>query len=226
MSVLVVAAHPDDEVLGCGGTIARLAQEGKDVTIAILGEGITSRYQDRSQADQELVEALKKRSQQVADLLGAKDLFTYDLPDNRFDTVPLLDIIKIIEDLVEHVQPEMIYTHHNGDLNIDHVIVHRAVLTATRPQAGQPVKAIYAFEVPSSTEWAFDQFSPFQPNVFVDISATLETKIEAMALYESEARPFPHPRSPKALRALARWRGSAAGVEAAEGFGVVRDVRG
>lgn len=225
MSVLVVAAHPDDEVLGCGGTIARLAQEGKDVTIAILGEGITSRYQDRSKADQELVEALQKRSQQVADLLGAKNLFTYDLPDNRFDTVPLLDVIKIVEDLVERVQPEVIYTHHSGDLNIDHVIVHRAVLTATRPQAGQPVKAIYAFEVPSSTEWAFDQFSPFQPNVFADISLTLETKVKAMALYESEARPFPHPRSPKALRALARWRGSAVGLEAAEGFEMVRDVR-
>jgi LmbE family N-acetylglucosaminyl deacetylase len=136
-----------------------------------------------------------------------------------------LNVIKIIEELVERLQPEVVYTHHIGDLNIDHVIVHRAVLTATRPQAGQPVRAIYAYEVPSSTEWAFSQELPFQPNEFVDISATLETKIEAMALYESEARLFPHPRSAEALRALARWRGSTTGVEAAEAFRLIRSVR-
>jgi LmbE family N-acetylglucosaminyl deacetylase len=223
---LVMAAHPDDEVLGCGGTIARLAQEGHDVYIAILGEGVTSRYQQREQADQALVEALRARSRQVAELLGARDLFLYNLPDNRFDTVALLDVIKIVEELVERLQPQVIYTHHSGDLNVDHVIVHRAVLTATRPVASCPVKEIYAFEVPSSTEWAFGQFQlAFRPNVFVDISATLETKVEALALYESEARPFPHPRSPKALRALARRWGSVVGVEAAEAFELIRSVR-
>jgi LmbE family N-acetylglucosaminyl deacetylase len=221
-----MAAHPDDEVLGCGGTIARLAQEGHDVYIAILGEGVTSRYQQREQADQALVEALRARSRQVAELLGARDLFLYNLPDNRFDTVALLDVIKIVEELVERLQPQVIYTHHSGDLNVDHVIVHRAVLTATRPVASCPVKEIYAFEVPSSTEWAFGQFQlAFRPNVFVDISATLETKVEALALYESEARPFPHPRSPKALRALARRWGSVVGVEAAEAFELIRSVR-
>ena len=224
--ILVVTAHPDDEVLGCGGTIARLAQEGYDVCIAILGEGITSRYQQREQADQALIEALHARVRQVAELLVAKDLFLYDLPDNRFDTVPLLDVIKIIEELVERLQPQVIYTHHGGDLNIDHVVVHRAVLTATRPVAGCPVGEIYAFEVPSSTEWAFGQFQPaFRPNVFVDISNTLETKIQAMQLYESEARPFPHPRSPEALRAIARRWGSVVGVEAAEAFELIRTVR-
>lgn len=225
MSILVVVAHPDDEVLGCGGTIARMTDSGQDVAIAILGEGITSRYQELSKSAEKQVEALQERSRQVADFLGARNSLVYDLPDNRFDTVPLLDVIKMVEDLVERFQPEVIYTHHSGDLNIDHEIVHRAVLTATRPQVGQPVKSIYAFEVPSSTEWAFDEFSPFQPNMFVDISATLETKIEAMALYESEARPFPHPRSPEALRALAQWRGSMVGGEAVEGFEVVRSVR-
>ena len=225
MTVLVVAAHPDDEVLGCGGTITRLAQEGHDVYIAILGEGITSRYQQREQADQVVVEALHARSRQVAELLGARDLFLYNLPDNRFDTVPLLDVIKIVEELVERLQPQVIYTHHGGDLNVDHVVVHRAVLTATRPVAGCPVREICAFEVPSSTEWAFGQFqSVFRPNVFVDISATLETKVQAMALYESEARPFPHPRSPDALRAIAQRWGSAVGVEAAEVFELVRKV--
>ena len=226
MRVLVIAAHPDDEVLGCGGTIARLAQEGYDVYIAILGEGITSRYQQREEADQALVEALHARSREVAELLGARDLFLYNLPDNRFDTVPLLDVIKIIEELIERLQPQVIYTHHGGDLNIDHVVVHRAVLTATRPVAGCPVKEIYAYEVSSSTEWAFGQFQTgFQPNVFVDISATLETKVQAIALYESEARPFPHPRSPEALRAIAQRWASVAGLHSAEAFELVRSTR-
>jgi LmbE family N-acetylglucosaminyl deacetylase len=226
MSVLVVAAHPDDEVLGCGGTIARLAQKGHDVTVAILGEGITSRYGKRDQADQTHVEALHACSYQVAELLGVKDLFAYDLPDNRFDTIPLLDVIKIVEELVERVRPQVIYTHHNSDLNIDHVVVHRAVLTATRPMIGRSVKDVYAFEVPSSTEWAFGQFQPaFRANVFVDISDVLSVKLQAMALYESEARAFPHPRSPEALGATARRWGSVVGVECAEAFELIRSVR-
>ena len=226
MKVLVVAAHPDDEVLGCGGTIARLSGAGHDVFIAILGEGITSRYQERNLADRSMVRELHGRSQQVAGLLGAKDLFLHTLPDNRFDTVALLDVIKIIEELVERLRPQAIYTHHGGDLNMDHAVVHRAVLTATRPVAGCSMKEILAFEVPSSTEWAFGQFQPtFRPNVFVDISATLEVKMQAMALYEGEVRPFPHPRSPEALRAAARRWGSVAGLRAAEAFAIVREVR-
>lgn len=226
MTILVIAAHPDDEVLGCGGTIARLVQEGHDVYVAILGEGITSRYKQREQADRVLVEALHIRSQQVAETLGASGPFLYDLPDNRFDAVPLLDVIKIVEGLVERLRPRVIYTHHGSDLNIDHVIVLRAVLTVTRPIAGRPVKEIYAFEVPSSTEWAFGQFQPvFRPNVFVDISATLDTKVQAMALYESEAAPFPHPRSPEALRAIAQRWGSVVGLEAAEAFELIRSVQ-
>ncbi len=223
--VLVIAAHPDDEVLGCGGTMARLAKEGHEVYIAILGEGITSRYQQREQADQALIEALHARSQQVAEMLGAKEWFLYSLPDNRFDTVPLLDVIKIIESLIKRLQPQVIYTHHSGDLNVDHVVLHRAVLTATRPMAGHPVREIYTFQVPSSTEWAFGQFRPaFSPNVFVDISATLETKIQGMEIYESEARAFPHPRSPEALRAIARQWGSVVGLNAAETFEIVRMI--
>jgi len=226
MTVLVVAAHPDDEVLGCGGTIARLAQEGCDVYIAILGEGVTSRYQRREEADLSLVKALHSRAQKVAELLGAEDLFMYNLPDNRFDTVPLLDVVKIIEELVERIRPQVIYTHHTGDLNIDHVVVHRAVLTATRPTVGQLVREVYAFEVASSTEWAFQQFQPvFRPNVFVDISATLETKVEAMRLYESEIRPFPHPRSSEALRVTAKRWGTFVGFGAAEAFELIRSVK-
>lgn len=225
-TVLIVAAHPDDELLGCGGTIARLAQVGHDVHIAILGEGITSRYSRREEADRALVEALHARSRQVGDLLGAREVSVHDLPDNRFDSVDLLDVVKIIEDLVARLQPAVIYTHHPGDLNIDHVVVHRAVMTATRPTSTCPVKTIYTFEIPSSTEWAFGQFgAPFRPTVFEDIRLTVDTKIQAMALYDSEARAFPHPRSPEALRAIARRWGSAVGLEYAEAFELVRSVR-
>lgn len=225
-SVLVVAAHPDDEVLGCGGTIARLTGEGHDVHVAILGEGITSRYDKREQTDKRIIKELQDRSRQVSKLLGIKELCLHDLPDNRFDTIPLLDIIKTVEELINRFQPQVVYTHYGGDLNIDHVITHRAVMTATRPVENCPVKEIYAFEVPSSTEWAFGQFQPsFQPNVFVDISAMLETKIQAMQIYESEARPFSHPRSTEALQAFAKRWGSAVGVKAAEAFEIVRSIR-
>lgn len=225
-TVLVVAAHPDDEVLGCGGTIARLAREGHEVHIAILGEGITSRYRQREHADLALLEQLHARSHDVAKLLGARSLSLHQLPDNRFDTVPLLDVIKIVESLVERLRPETVYTQHGGDLNIDHVVTYRATLTATRPVAGMPVSAVYAYEVASSTEWAFQRFSPaFHANAFVDISDTLELKIEAMQRYESEARPFPHPRSPEALRAIARRWGSVVGCSAAEAFELIRTVR-
>ena len=133
MRNLVIASHPDDEVLGCGGTIARLAAEGHEVYIAILGEGISSRYPQREQADPSLLQTLRACCHQVGKLLGAKELFLYNLPDNRFDTVPLLNIVKIIDDLVEKLAPEAIYTQHGGDLNIDHVLVYRATLTAARP---------------------------------------------------------------------------------------------
>lgn len=224
--VLVVAAHPDDEVLGCGATIARLAREGAEVHIAILGEGITSRYEKGEKADRKLLDKLHAASRQVATLLGAKDLSLHNLPDNKFDTVPLLDVVRIVEDLVARLQPGTVYTHHGGDLNIDHSITARAVLTATRPVAGCPVRELLAFEVPSSTEWAFQQIEPtFRADVFMDVQATIEAKIKAMELYEGETRPFPHPRSAEALRAIARRWGSVAGVEYAEAFSLVRMIQ-
>ncbi len=226
MTVLVIAAHPDDEVLGCGGTIARLVGEGHSVYVAILGEGITSRYTQREEASSQDILTLEACSHRVARFLGIKELFGYQLPDNRFDTVPLLDIAKILENLIGKIQPHVIYTHHIGDLNIDHAVTCRAVLTAARPLPSSLVKEILSFEVPSSTEWAFNQLMPaFCPNVFVDITATLSQKFAAMEIYESETRPFPHPRSTKALQALASLRGSAVGLEAAEAFQQIRSIR-
>lgn len=224
--VLVVAAHPDDEVLGCGGTAARLAQEGQEVHIAIMGEGITSRHSCRHEADANQLTDLHQQVHAAASKIGAKDAVHFKLPDNRLDTVPLLDVVKLVEQLVDKLKPQVIYTHHPGDLNFDHGVVHRAVLTATRPMKGQCVREIYAFEVPSSTEWAFQRVAPsFHPNVFVEVTDTLEAKISALACYGTETRQFPHPRSPEALRAIATRWGSVVGCQAAEAFELVRSIR-
>jgi len=221
--VLVIAAHPDDEILGCGGTAARLVTEGREVHFAILGEGMTSRHANRSDTEASQIAALQAKAHVAAAKVGVKSLVLHNLPDNRLDTVPLLDVVKLVEDLVDRIRPKVIYTHHAGDLNVDHGVIHRAVLTATRPVPGQPVQQIYAFEVPSSTEWAFQRIAPcFRPNVFIDITRTLEAKIAAMECYETEARKFPHPRSPEALRAIAMRWGSVAGCGAAEAFELVR----
>lgn len=225
-SVLVVAAHPDDEILGCGGTMTRLAREGHEVRIAILAEGMSSRYAHREEADQRQLQHLHARAQQAADLVGAKELVLCKLPDNRLDTVPLLDVVKMVEEVVARFRPGTIYTHHPGDLNVDHGVVHRAVLTATRPVNGQCVREVYAFEVPSSTEWAFQSIEPsFRPNVFVDIADTLEIKIAALGCYDTETRSFPHPRSAETLRAMAMRWGSVAGLRAVEAFELVRSLR-
>jgi LmbE family N-acetylglucosaminyl deacetylase len=226
MNILIVAAHPDDELLGGGGTAARLAREGNSVYISILGEGITSRSAKREGADTSALDRLRGCSQRVADLLAAKELSLHGLPDNRFDSVPLLDVIKIVEGLIERWRPSVVYTHHGGDLNVDHQVVSRAVLTATRPTAGHPVQELYMFEIASSTEWAFQQLTPaFRPNVFVDIEDTLSLKLQGMRMYESEAREFPHPRSEQALTAIAQRWGSVSGRKAAEAFEAVRLIR-
>jgi len=226
MRALVVAAHPDDEVLGCGGTIARLVAEGHEVFIAILGEGITSRYPNREQTEPGLLDRLKACSRKAAQALGAKDLFNFSLPDNRFDTVPLLEVIKLLENLLGRLKPQVVYTQHGGDLNVDHAVTFRAALTATRPVPGCAVRNVYAYEVASSTEWAFQQFGPtFHPTLFVNIADTLARKLQAMSCYDTEAREFPHPRSPEALRAIAQRWGSVAGLAAAEAFECIREIR-
>lgn len=223
--ILVIAAHPDDEVLGCGGTIARLAAEGAEVRIAILAEGMTSRYGQREQADQNALRRLHASAHEAARILGACESSLHGFPDNRMDSVPLLEVVKVVEDLIARHQPERIYTHHPGDLNVDHGITHRAVLTATRPLRDCGVREIFSFEVPSSTEWAFQLIEPrFRPNSFVNVAVHLDKKIAAMQAYSSEAREFPHPRSPEALTAIARRWGSVVGCEAAEAFELVRSI--
>lgn len=226
MRVLVLAAHPDDEVLGCGGTMARLVSDGAQVHVHILGEGITSRFDSRGLADESLLLALHEEAQEAGRVLGVNEVELHDLPDNRFDTEALLDVVKVVERLIQRIGPQVIYTHHGGDLNIDHRIVHQAVLVAARPVAAESVRDVYACEVPSSTEWAFHQIEPsFRPNVFIDISETLGQKIEAMKAYAGEIREFPHPRSPEGMEAAARRWGTVAGFQAAEAFQLIRSLR-
>ena len=225
INVLIVAAHPDDEVLGCGGTAAGLSAHS-DVHIGILGEGITARYPSPESAPQNELDRLTAEAKSAAKVLGASDVVFGGLPDNRFDSLPLLDIVKTVEGWVDRYKPEIIYTHHPGDLNVDHGLTYRAVLTATRPTEGTSVREIYSFEVASSTEWAFQSIEPvFRPNTFVDITATIDRKIQALQAYKSEVRPFPHPRSPETLRSMARRWGSVSGTEYAEAFELVRSIR-
>ncbi len=186
---------------------------------------MTSRYDKREEADFEKVKALRECSKKALAGLGVKDVRYHDFPDNRFDSVPLLDIVKVVEKTKKELQPELIYTNHAGDLNVDHRQTCQAVLTATRPLAGESVKRILSFEVASSTEWNFaERNHAFLPNVFIDISAYVEAKVKAMNAYSSEVLPYPHPRSPEALRTLASWRGVQCGKKAAEAFQLIREI--
>lgn len=219
MKILVIAAHPDDEVLGAGASIARWLDQGSEVQIAILGEGATSRAMTRESAERGAVATLQHKAMAAARRLGAPPPRMLGLADNRFDTLALLDIVQHVERLNEEFQPELVLTHHGGDLNIDHALTFKAVLTALRPMQGTRVRELRTFEIASSTEWAFARFEPaFRPNCFVDVSSTLQRKLDAMACYESETRSFPHPRSNKALEALASTRGAQVGFAAAEAF--------
>ncbi len=223
-NVLVVAAHPDDETLGCGGTLARLQAMGCHVRILLLGEGPLARENEDAFARQVRAEA-QASALKAAEVLGIKEVYFASLPDNRFDSICLLEVIKKIEAVAEEFQPDIVFTHHSGDLNLDHVITNRAVMTAFRPLPGVKVPAILAFEVLSSTEYSPPGLGmPFQPTVYIDIEQFLELKQKALAAYASEMRPWPHPRSHEAVEHLARLRGSQCGNVAAEGFVLLRGV--
>jgi LmbE family N-acetylglucosaminyl deacetylase len=224
VKVLCVAAHPDDEVLGCGGTLARHAAAGDEVHVCLVAEGLTSRITASSAGGSasELAE-LAAAARRADALLGVRETLLLGLPDNRLDELPRLDVIQRIEAVLASVRPEVVYTHAACDLNLDHQIVHEAVLTACRPVPGQRVRRILCFEVPSSTEWRGAGSAPaFVPNWFVDISATLAAKRAALGEYAGEMRPWPHARSIDACEHLARWRGASVGVAAAEAFMLAR----
>ena len=220
-TVLVVAAHPDDEILGVGGTLARHVHEGDDVHIVIMAEGATSRVATSQGADE--VESLRGAARRAGQVIGAHPPLFAGFPDNRMDGVDFLDIVKWLEDAVAELRPTVVYTHHHGDLNVDHGLVYGAVLTAFRPLPQRLTPAIYTFETPSSTEWGRAS-QPFIAQHYVNVTDTLNIKKEALAHYAMELRAFPHPRSLEAVEILAKWRGAESGMIAAEAFGVVRTL--
>lgn len=224
--VFVVAAHPDDEILGVGGTVAKHVANGDKVYAMILGEGQTSRGDHREDISQEVVEELHQNTLESAKSVGYEQVFFANFPDNRFDQVDLLDIVKVVEKKIKELQPDIVYTHYSGDLNVDHQYTARAVLTATRPIGAYSVKEIYAFETLSSSEWNFDYSAQpaFCPNAFVDITDYYTQKEEAMKCYVSELCEFPHPRSLQGMDVLSRTRGMAVGKERAEAFMLIRKV--
>ena len=211
-SVLVIAAHPDDELLGCGGTVALHSSAGDQVTSVIVCEGESLRYGPGGVGQSE-------HMRRAADVLGVKDVRSLGFPDQRLDTFTLTEIITPLEQVVREVRPRIVYAQFGGDANQDHDILFRALLIATRPTEAY-LRAVYAFDTASSTEWGYPR--TFVPDTWVDISATLEKKIEAMACYESEVRPYPHPRSLDALRYRARAWGNQVCMDAAEVFMTVR----
>ncbi|MCB9477461.1 MAG: PIG-L family deacetylase [Deltaproteobacteria bacterium] len=227
--MLVVAAHPDDEILGCGGTVAVRVDQGWTAHLMIVASGIAGRFADPSAHQEEFAEqrvALEHNARRAASTVGFSTTRFLNLADNRLDTVPRQNIAHAIDSLIDEVRPDTIYTHHPGDYNWDHGVVFDAVMMAARHSPGEfaPTE-LYTFEVGSSTERAAPFANrAFLPNTYVDISAGIERKKAAMQIYESEYRPYPHPRSVEGLEYSARKRGLDVGLEYAEAFCLIRRV--
>ena len=235
MNILVIAAHPDDEVLGMGGTIKKYTKLGHNVKIVIMATGITSRrtieYKNSIdyKLDQKILPTLNKQisqlrneSKKAAKILGVKNIEFLNFPDNEMDLMSNLEITKSIEKIINSFQPEIVFTHHSNDINIDHKICHTSTLTATRPKKNSIVRKVFSFEVPSSTEWSFP--SNYFPNVFVDISKEISVKKRALQVYKNEIQKFPHPRSTEAIEIISKRWGSVCGFNHAESFFLVRDI--
>ncbi|MBN2336452.1 PIG-L family deacetylase [Candidatus Bathyarchaeota archaeon] len=216
MKVLVVAAHPDDEVYGCGGAIRDLHEKGHDVTVVVLTEGSTSQYDDKA-----MVEVKKREAVKVKDILGITRYVWLDYPDMRLDTIPHVELNNSLDDVVSEVEPELVFTHYWGDLNLDHQLAFKSTLVATRPLR-KHVKAVYCYEVVSSSEW--NHSAPrFKPTSYYDTTRTFEAKLDAVRAYGSEIRSYPHPRSVEAVEAMATTRGVECFTEKAEAFILVRE---
>ena len=221
-NILVVAAHPDDEILGCGATMARHTEEGDRVTVLIMADGVGA----RNPADQSSALVQRQTAARAANkILGVDDVTLLTYPDNRMDIVPLLDIVQDIDKVIRHCVPDIVYTHHSGDVNVDHRMVSEAAVVACRSTPGFSVKQLLFFETASSTEWRPPMPGMvFNPNYFVNISNYLTLKLQALEMYSEELRSFPHPRSSAAIAHLAAWRGATVGVEAAEAFELARGI--
>lgn len=215
--VLIVVAHPDDEVIGCGATILKHTRNCDKVQSVFLADGFGSRDNDKNRDNS---------AQKASEILGCEKPIFLNFPDNQLDTIPLLDIVKEIEDIINNFKPNIIYTHHFGDLNIDHQVAHKAVMTACRPQPDFHVKEIYSFETLSATHWqSVSMGSVFNPNYFVEINDFVVKKIKALKCYDAEMRDYPHIRSYEAIEALAKFRGGTVGIKNAEAFFIERLIK-
>lgn len=225
---MVVAAHPDDELLGLGATMHKLIkEEGVVAHVVILGEGITSRSDTRD--TEKWKDVLKEHHRNInaaGSHIGYESIHTYDFSDNRFDSHALLDIVKVVEKEKDEFKPDMIFTHNSGDLNIDHQLTFQAVMTATRPMDDEKVTAVISFETPSATDWQYSNHpEQFKPNLYIEVSENdVLAKCDAMSEYKFETREYPHPRSSKALKVLAQYRGYTSGNQMAEAFEIVRMI--
>lgn len=213
MNILVIAAHPDDEVLGCGAAMSKHAEKGDNVNLVVVADGASARY------DKDMISTLKQFCENSCITLGINKPIFLGFEDQMLDTIPLIEITKKLQKIIQEVNPEIIYTHFYSDLNKDHRIVFQATITACRP-FNSKVKKIFSYEVNSSTEWNF--IESFNPNFFIDIDEYLEKKISALSCYKSEMHEFPHPRSSEAVMALAKYRGFQSGFNAAEAFILIR----
>lgn len=226
---MVVAAHPDDELLGLGATMHKLIREqGVKVHVVILGEGITSRSDTRDTEKWKDVLVEHHRNINAAGShVGYDSIHTYDFSDNRFDSHALLDIVKVVEKEKEEFKPDIIFTHNAGDLNIDHQRTFQAVMTATRPMEDEKVTTVICFETPSATDWQYSNHpEQFKPNLYIGVTdEDVQAKCDAMSEYKFETREYPHPRSFKALKVLAQYRGYTSGNEMAEAFEIVRMIQ-
>ena len=222
--VLVLAAHPDDEVLGMGGTIAKLTSEGNEVVLAIVTDGSSSQY--RMNADlNEIINRKKLETESAAHILGIKEIIYCGLPDMRLDTVAHIEVNAAIERVIDTVQPDVVYTHFYGDVNKDHTCVYESTLVAVRPVPGQKVREVYCYSVPSSTEWSpLMASTAFLANVYVDIEQYAQRKYEALAAYHTELREYPHPRSVETVKKLDEAIGLTVGLKKAESFVLIRRV--
>jgi len=218
--VLILAAHPDDEVLGCGGTIAKLKQMNCIVHTIFLADGETSRLD----ANDVNISSRKQSAINAAEVLGTEKPIFINYPDNQLDSIPRLKIIQQVESFTNKINPNLIITHHGGDLNIDHRITHEVALTISRPTPWSKTSSVICFEIPSSTDWSSYQSTQFSPQLFVDISKFTTQKNNALKCYGEELRDFPHSRSVKSLEALSVVRGAQSGLNCAEAFMIVRHI--
>lgn len=223
--ILVIAAHPDDEVLGLGGSIAKFADMGKEVHLLIVTDGSSAQYRGSSQLE-EIFQKKKKETENCAKILGIRSISYGGLPDMRLDTVPHIEINDVIERVIERVQPDTVFTHFWGDVNVDHQCVYHSTMVAVRPLASQVVKKVYCYSVPSSTEWSPSLTQTmFMPNTFVDISGKYaQLKYDALACYETELREYPHPRSVEHIEKQDNAEGLKMGMETAEKFVLLRSI--